>query len=118
MQELQATFNQNMGKSVDSAIINPEQRNRYNQLQLQYQGYGAFNNSAVQQKLNLTNEQRAKLAGIGNEWNKRMALQHQSYQTDPQGTTKRYNDLNKQTNQQYNSVLNSQPTAIVPADDR
>jgi hypothetical protein len=112
LQEYQTTFNQSVRKSVDGVISDPQQRERYNQLYFQYQGYGAFNDPTLQQKLNLTNEQREKFAKYGEEWNQQMGVYHQNYQTDPDGTTTRYNDLRKQTGDRYNSILNAQQQQI------
>jgi hypothetical protein len=108
MRDLQAAFYQSVNGSVDRLISDPQQRQRYNQLHLQYQGYAAFNDPTIQQKLNLSNEQRQKLAQYGQEWNQQMSALHQAYQTDPIGTTNRYHEMVKQNNQRFNSVLNQQ----------
>jgi hypothetical protein len=112
MQEFQGVFYQDLNKSVDVVITDPQQRQRYNQLYLQYQGYGAFDDPIILQKLNLTAEQRQKFAQYGKEWHKQMGVHHQSYLSDPQAATNGYNELNKQTNERFNSVLNEQQQQI------
>jgi hypothetical protein len=109
--DLQAVFNQNVNGSVDRLITDPQQRERYRQLHIQYQGYSAFNDPTIQHKLNLTNEQREKLTQYGQDWNRQMGTLHQSYQTDPAGATQRYNEMVQQNNQRYNTVLNQQQQA-------
>jgi hypothetical protein len=106
--DLQAAFYQNVNGSADRLITDPQQRQRYNQLHMQYQNYTAFNDPSIQQKLNLTPEQRQKLTQYGQEWNQQMGTLHRSYSSDTIGTTKRYNDMVQQNNQRFNSVLNQQ----------
>jgi len=112
MQEFQATFNQNVNRSVDTFISEPKQRERYRQLHLQYQGYGAFENPTLRERLNLSLEQRQLFAKYGQEWHRQMGVFHQGYQGDPQGTTDRYNELLRQNNERYNAVLNAQQQLI------
>jgi hypothetical protein len=112
LQDFQTSFNQNVSRSVDTFLSDPKQRERYNQLYLQYQGHNAFNDPTLQQRLNLSNEQRQQIAQYGQEWNKQMGVYHQTYQADPQGTTDRFNALNQQTNDRFNSVLNEQQRLI------
>jgi hypothetical protein len=108
MQELRASYHRSVDGSVDRVITDPQQRRRYNQLYLQYQGYTAFNDPTIQQQLKLTDDQRQKLAQYGQEWNQQMATYHEAYETDPIGTTKRYNEAVQKNGQRFNSVLNQQ----------
>jgi hypothetical protein len=108
MSDLQASFYQNLNGAVDRSITNPQQRQRYNQLYLQYQGYNAFSDPGVQQNLNLTSEQREKLNQYGQDWNRQMAALQQAYQTNPAAATLRYNQLMQQQAQRYSSVLTPQ----------
>jgi hypothetical protein len=108
MRELHASFHQNLNGSVDRLITDPQQRQRYNQLHLQYQGFSAFNDPTIQETLKLTDDQRLKLTQFGQEWNQQMTALQKAYQTDPIGATTRYNDILQQNNQRVNSVLNQQ----------
>jgi flagellar basal body-associated protein FliL len=103
--ELQQRFNKNLATATDQMFTNPQQRQRYNQLNLQYQGYNAFTDPAVQEKLNLTAEQRQTLAQNGQECNKQMNGLGRTYQTDPAGTTTKYNAMRKQYGDQINTIL-------------
>ena len=45
-QEFASTF----GRDVNSILVNPEQRARFNQLQAQYMGYDAFLDPTIRQR--------------------------------------------------------------------
>jgi len=107
-QQRSGAFNQSMNKAVDQYITDPQQRQRYNQLYLQYQGYGAFNDPQVQQKLNLTDEQRQKFNQLNQQWSQQMSGLGKDYQSDPQATSRRFDEMRKQSSNQINSILNSQ----------
>jgi hypothetical protein len=59
----------------------------------------------VQEKLNLTADQRQKLGQQGQEWNKQMNTFGAGYKNDPEGTTKKYNEMRTQNGERINSVL-------------
>jgi hypothetical protein len=105
-QELQGTFNQSMNRAVEETITDPQQRQRYNQLYLQYQGYGAFDDPALQQKLNLTDAQRQQLRQFQDEWNAQMQTYSRDRARDTDRT--RWNEMRKQYGDRLNSVLNEQ----------
>jgi len=106
--DLQRDFTTNFSSTTNQIITDPAQRERYNQMYLQYQGYGAFNDPMVQQKLNFTDEQKQKLSQYGQEWNKQMNNYYGTYQTDREGTGKRFNESRKQASERINSILNPQ----------
>jgi len=108
MGELQQGFTKDFSTSANKVFTDPQQRQRYNELNLQYQGYNSFSNPTVQEKLNLTPEQRQQLGQQGQEWHKKMAGLGQMYQTDPQGATKQFNAMRKTYGQNVNTVLNPQ----------
>ena len=54
MGELRQGFNKNFSTATNEVFTDAQQRQRYNQLYLQYQGYEAFSDPMVQEKLNLT----------------------------------------------------------------
>ena len=105
MGELQQGFNKSFTTSANEVFIDPQQRQRYNQLNLQYQGYNAFTDPMVQEKLNLTTEQRQKIGQQGLEWHKQMNELGRTYPTDREGTTRKYNELRTQSGEQINTVL-------------
>lgn len=103
--DLQQGFNTSFSKSTNDVFTDPQQRTRYNQLYMQYQGYDAFNNPMIQEKLNLTAEQRQTLGQNGQKWHSQMNDLGRNYQTDSEGTTKKFNDMRKQYGEQLNTVL-------------
>jgi len=106
MQDLQNRFNQSFNSAVQKTITDPQQQQRFGQLYLQYQGVGAFNDPTVQQKLNLTDEQRQKLSQLGNQWNTQMQTYSGQWKNDTEG--KRWGEMRKQYNDRINSILNDQ----------
>jgi hypothetical protein len=105
MSELQQGFNKNFSTSANGVFTDPTQQQRYNQLQIQYQGYNAFSNPTVQEKLNLTPEQRQKLGQQGQAWDKQMNTFGAGYKSDPEGTTKKFNEMRTQNGESINSIL-------------
>jgi opacity protein-like surface antigen len=51
MRDLQQGFNKDFSTTTNQVFTDPQQRQRYNQLYLQYQGYNAFSDPLVQEKL-------------------------------------------------------------------
>jgi hypothetical protein len=82
MGELNQRFNKDFSTRVNEVFTDPQQRERYNQLYWQYQGYNAFSDPMVQEQLKLTGEQRQKLGQHGQEWQKQMNDLGRTYQTD------------------------------------
>jgi hypothetical protein len=107
MQEMNQNFYKGF-MSSSSDILNPEQRDRFNQLYLQSQGYNAFSDPQVQQKLNLTPEQQQKIQQWSTDYNTQYQNLNKSYATDREGTTKRFNEFRQKNREQINSLLNEQ----------
>jgi hypothetical protein len=105
MRELQQRFNKDFSTTTNQVFTDPQQRQRYNELYLQYQGYNAFSDPLVQEKLNLTPEQRQKISQYGEEWHNQMNDLGRTYTTDREGATKQFNEMRKQFGQRINTVL-------------
>jgi len=105
MSDLQREFGTNFSSTTNQVITDPTQRERYNQLYWQYLGYDAFNDPMVQQKLNLTDEQKQKLGQYSREWGTQMNDYSRGYATDREGTSKKFNESRKQANERINSIL-------------
>ena len=110
MGELQQGFSKGFSTTTNEVFTDPQQRQRYNQLYLQYQGYNAFSDPAVQEKLNLTAEQRQKLGQNGQEWHKQMSELGRTYETDREGTTKKYIELRTQSGERISTILTPEQT--------
>jgi hypothetical protein len=105
MGELRQGFNKSFSPATNEVFTDAPQRQRYNQLYLQYQGYNAFSDPMVQEKLNLTAEQRLQLGQYGQEWHTQMNGLGRTYQTDRDGTTTKYHGMRKQYGERIRTVL-------------
>jgi hypothetical protein len=108
MRNLERDFYNNFATTTNQYFTDPAQRERFNQLHWQYLGYNAFNDPQIQQKLNLTPEQRQKLDQFSREWHTQMNNFNRSYQTDREGTIKRFNEARQQAMDRLNDVLTKQ----------
>jgi 2-oxoglutarate dehydrogenase complex dehydrogenase (E1) component-like enzyme len=98
-----ANFNNTAG-----GIIGPDQRTRYNQLWLQYQGPQVFADPTVMGKLSLTPEQRNKFNRWNQDWMNEMNVISAKYATDPKAANTQFNNLWKTNNDRVNAILNDQ----------
>jgi hypothetical protein len=99
------TFSTLMGNAAQN-ILTPEQFQRYQQLNWQYQGYGAFSDAAVQQKLNLTLQQEQQLNQLAQQYNLGLNTLYVNYNVKT--TPEQYSALRQQMNQQISSILTPQ----------
>jgi Spy/CpxP family protein refolding chaperone len=65
--------NTHFDNALSSTFTDPAMRQRFNQLNLQYQGVGAFADPTVQQQLNLTPQQRQQIGQLTGEWRRDFA---------------------------------------------
>jgi len=107
-QELENNFYKNFSSNLDNVITDPEARQRFNQMSWQYRGYGAFNDPMVQQKLNLTPEQRQKLNEYYTDWTTHMNDLSGTFAKDSTAGGRQYEQMRKQYDERVNSVLNQQ----------
>ncbi len=98
-------FYNSYNTSSAPVFTSADQRNRYNQLYLQYRGYGAFEDPAVQQKLNLTAAQKQQVAQFEQNWNTQMDAVPRQYKTDPNGARQAFDRLQQQNQQNINTIL-------------
>jgi hypothetical protein len=105
MRDLQRDLFADISKSSSCIFTSPEQRQRFDQMFLQFRGFDAFQDPAIQKKLNLNDAQRQMLDQYGREWNTQMGNYNRTYNTDRKGTLKRFNATQKQALEQINSVL-------------
>jgi len=108
MQAMQQEFGKNFSTAANDIFTSPEQRQRFEQLGMQFRGFGAFSDPMVQQKLNLTAEQRQKLNQLNQDWQRQMDTLNQKFQTDPKAVTTQFNDMRKQFDTRLNSVLSQE----------
>jgi hypothetical protein len=105
LRELQRAFNQEFSRSADQFFSDELQRRRFNQLSLQFQGFGAFGSPAVQQQLKLSPAQQQQLLNLEREWNANLDNLRRNFRTDIPGTGSRFNDLRARNAQRIDSIL-------------
>lgn len=108
MQALRGDFDRNFSQSRDAVFTDPAARNRFNQLRYQYQGYRAFDDPTLQQRLGLTTEQRQRLGQYRDNWNTQMSDLEEAYATDPDSAAERYRELQTQSRERLGTVLTPQ----------
>lgn len=99
------TFNNGFNTASAKVFVDPDIRNRYNQLNLQYQGYAAFNDPTVQQRLKLTDEQRQKFSGYYKDWNTQMNTYADEYAKDRDGVNRQFSASWKTNRDRINETL-------------
>ena len=86
-------------------ILKPEQVKRFEQIQLQQSGAGAFSSPRVQEGLKLTDDQKTKLREINEESGQAMREAFQDSQSDREGAMKKFAELRKQATEKAVGVL-------------
>jgi hypothetical protein len=105
MRDFTQNFYRDLATTSESILTDPQQRQRFNQLNWQYRGFDAFTDPTIQQKLNLTAEQTQKLNQFRNDWSTQMNTLGSTFQTNREAATKQFNQLRTTTNERINSVL-------------
>jgi hypothetical protein len=99
------TFHKGYYDNTAKVFADADSRNRYNQLNLQYQGYAAFNDPQVQTRLKLTDEQRRNFNRYYTDWNKQMSTYATEYARDREAVGKQFGDYWTKTRAQINETL-------------
>jgi 2'-5' RNA ligase len=108
LRELEGSFQNDFSTAIDQVVTDPRQRQRFNQLALQYQGYGAFQDPTIQQRLNLTPQQRQQLDELNNAWNQQMSAATSEFRFGDQAVSNRTQQARQQYDQRVNAILNEQ----------
>jgi len=104
MQELARTRAAELVKGM-AGILKPEQVKRFEEIQLQQSGAGAFSSPRVQEKLKLTADQQTKLREINEESGQAMRDAFQDLQSDREGAMKKIAEIRKQSTEKAFGVL-------------
>lgn len=99
------TFHKDFNTASAKVFVDPDIRNRYNQLNLQYQGYAAFNDPTVQTRLRLTDEQRQNFNRYYTDWNQQMNTYADEYAKDRDGVNRQFAATWKQQRDRINETL-------------
>lgn len=111
LERLQNTFNNNLTTTTKDVFATPAQRERYNQLSLQYQGPGAFGQQSLREQLRLNDEQMLRIDQYGRNWGQTGNRLLQTYQTNPEAATTQFNAARAETMRNINSVLTPEQRA-------
>jgi hypothetical protein len=82
-QQLGQSFSSEFNSALEEAIPDQTQRQRFQQLMLQHQGVYAFDNPTIQQRLNLTPEQRERISRMQQDWRRQMGQLNSRTGTSP-----------------------------------
>jgi hypothetical protein len=108
LSEYRSRFDDEFNRSTRDVFRNEAQRNRFNQLRMQYQGYGALNNPRLQSELNLNDTQIRQLQDLNRDWDTNINDLRSTYASDREGTTGRFNDFNASARTRFEGILNDQ----------
>jgi hypothetical protein len=106
MMALENQFNQNFNQAVDTTFTDPRIRQRFNQLNWQFQGFGAFNDPTVRQQLNLTPQQQRQFRRLEAEWRRQVQrLRRAGNEQNPGLTQDQIDQIRMQHQQQVQTLL-------------
>jgi hypothetical protein len=103
LQQFANQFDSEFTGVVDSTFTDPAMRQRFNQLNLQHQGIGAFSDPQIAQQLNLTAQQRQQMRALAGEWRQQLRQLQAGRRTNL--TTQQFNALQSQFLGRVNTVL-------------
>jgi hypothetical protein len=107
MQTINKEINEATIKAA-GAFLKPEQITRLKQVSYQARGAGAFSDSEVVAKLNLTDSQKSDIQAINQESMGQMREIFQSAQDDREGAMKKVAELRKETLEKVAAKLNDE----------
>lgn len=88
-----------------AAIMNADQMKRYRQLQLQQQGASALGETAVQEELKLTADQKTKVEAIVSEQSEAMRSARESAAGDREGMRAKTAEIRKKSQEKLEALL-------------
>jgi hypothetical protein len=103
--QLRSRFTKDFSPTVHAVFPDAAARHRYDQLYLQYRGYGAFSEPTVVEKLNLTDDQRQRMSDYDRDWNQRMSGWIQTYPADPDKFASQYNESRQEIQTRIHATL-------------
>ncbi len=104
MQELARAHTAELVKGM-GGFLKPEQVKRFQEIQLQQAGAGAFSSPRVQESLKLTDDQQSKFREITDASGESMREAFQGAQSDREGAMKKIGEVRKQATEKAVAVL-------------
>jgi hypothetical protein len=77
---------------------------RDDQLQLQFQGFGAFDDPSIQQRLQLTDQQRVRLERLQQDWKQRMSNLGANFASN-RNSRASFNELRREAGDRISEIL-------------
>ncbi len=115
LQALQEVFNTEFNGTLDATVANPEIRQNFNTLSVQYQNRAPASLPAAQQALSLTPEQHRRLSLMAHQWNQLAAqLRERAAAAEDAVTADEVNNLNSEAQEQIETTLTPQQQIIWP----
>lgn len=103
-QQLNQSFQRDFGNSINDVFTDANQRSRFNQLGTQYLGLGALDDPTIQQRFNLTTEQRAQIARMQQDWRNQLS-QLNAAAANVQGREFNWNDYYTRYNRSIEDIF-------------
>jgi hypothetical protein len=106
MMQLENQFNQNFNRTLDTTFTDPRMRTRFNQLNWQFQGFGAFNDPVVRQQLEITPAQQRQFRQVNAEWRRQLQqMRRAGNDQNARLTQEQMAQLRQQYQQQLQTLL-------------
>ncbi len=108
LNEYRDRFDSEFNRSTGSVFRNPQQQQRFNQLRMQYEGFGAFDNPRLRQQFNLNEDQNRQLQELRRDYDSQIEGLRETFATNPDDARTRFNDLRGSSRQRFEGILNDQ----------
>jgi hypothetical protein len=100
-----STFVSDFAPTINQVLPTPELRRRYDELFLQFRGYGAFTDPEIQDRLRLTDDQVQQFNGYHHDWNRRLNTWRNNYPKSPDSVASEYNESRKEIETRVHALL-------------
>jgi uncharacterized protein with von Willebrand factor type A (vWA) domain len=111
MRQLRGNFNNEQLTGASEMFTDPQMRQRYNQMYLQYLGPDAFDLPTVQEQLGLSRQQITRLQRIQRQWYAQMQRLSQNFENDPDGA-ETFNQLRSRAGKAIMNILDEDQARI------
>jgi hypothetical protein len=103
--QLRQTFNRDFAQGLDERFRDAQFRERFNQLNWQFQGLGAFYDPTIQERINLTPQQQQQIDTLLQQWNERLQQLYQTARDNPPEMRERFRELQQARIEQLQQIL-------------
>ncbi|MEX0586398.1 MAG: hypothetical protein WD176_07130 [Pirellulales bacterium] len=114
LQALQEVFSTDFNNTLDATVTNPEVRQNFNTLGMQYQNRSLASVPSAQAALSLTPEQHRRLSLMAYQWNQLAAQLRERAAADKPVASDEVSDLNSEAQKQIESTLSPEQRSVWP----